>query len=89
LFNLFKKVIQNIYIINIVYSFINSKFEIIYPFEASEGHPKFAISRRNKSIVESADVIVCCVEKDYGGAYNAYKYAQKKEKTIINLLDFV
>ena len=68
---------------------LNSKFEILYPFKASEGHPKFAISRRNKYIVQSADVLVCCIEKDYGGAYSAYKYAQKQEKTVINLPDFV
>lgn len=65
---------------------LDSKFEIIYPDEVSIGHPKFAITRRNKYIAQSADTIICYIERNIGGAYNAIKSAKQNEKTIINLI---
>ena len=54
--------------------------------EASErSHPKGAITARNRYMVQRSELVVCCVEKQYGGAYNAVKYAKQIGKSIINL----
>lgn len=49
--------------------------------------PKFAISKRNKWMISEADVVIAYVKKQYGGAYMALKYAQKRKKHIINLAE--
>ena len=44
--------------------------------ECVEGlHPKSAIGRRNKWMVEECDLFICYVERKNGGAYDALKYA--------------
>ncbi len=58
--------------------------EIIYP-EIEDKPPKFAIIYRNKWMVEKADFVIACVEHDWGGAYQTYKYAKKKDKGILTL----
>ena len=50
-------------------------------------HPKGAITKRNRWMVEQADLFVCFVEREEGGAYTAMKYAKKLEKQIINLAE--
>ena len=58
--------------------------EIIYP-EIEDKPLKFAISYRNKYMVERADVVVAFVEREGGGAYQTYKYAKRKGKVVYNL----
>ncbi len=58
--------------------------EIIYP-EIEKAPPRFAISYRNKWMVEQADLVVAYVKNTYGGAYQTYRHAQRKKKEIINL----
>ncbi len=56
----------------------------IYP--PLENVPKrFAISRRNKWMVEQADMVIACVDHDWGGAAKTLEYAVKKGLHIINL----
>ena len=50
-------------------------------------HPKGAITKRNRWMVEQADLFVCYVEREEGGAYTAMKYAKKLDKPIINLAE--
>lgn len=58
--------------------------EILYP--AIENVPyKFAISARNKYIVDSSDLIISYVINKWGGAYSSLKYAEHKLKKIIYL----
>lgn len=57
---------------------------IIYP-EIEDKPIKFAITYRNKWMVEKADFVVCYIERDYGGAYQTYKYAKRKGKAIFNI----
>ena len=60
---------------------------ILYP--EIEGKPKrYAITYRNKYMVEVADYVVAYVSLDWGGAYKTYKYAQRKGKKIFNLAKF-
>ena len=48
-------------------------------------HPKGAITKRNRWMVEACDLFICYVEREDGGAYTAMKYAKKLEKKVINL----
>ena len=44
---------------------------------------RFAISRRNRWMVENSDVLVAYVTHDWGGAATTLKYAERKKKEII------
>jgi uncharacterized phage-like protein YoqJ len=57
---------------------------IVYP-EIEDKPPRFAISYRNKWMVEKADYVVCCIEHDWGGAYKTYLHAKRQKKPIINI----
>ena len=58
--------------------------EIFYP-NLEDKPLKFAISYRNKWMVEQADVIVAHVTHDWGGAATTLKYANRKNKKIISI----
>lgn len=62
-----------------------SDVEISYA--ASKVHPKAAIQIRNREMVDRADLILCCIEREQGGAWQTIQYAIKQEKDIINLYD--
>lgn len=58
--------------------------EILYP-EIENVPYKFAISARNKFIVNSSDLIISYVINSWGGAYSSLKHAEKLHKKIIYL----
>ena len=58
---------------------------VMIPECIGKTHPKGAITKRNRWMVEQADLFICYVEREEGGAYTALKYAKKLEKNIINL----
>lgn len=62
-----------------------SDVEISYA--ASKAHPKAAIQIRNREMVDCADLILCCIEREKGGAWQTVQYAIRQEKTVINLAD--
>ena len=49
--------------------------------------PKFAISARNKWMVEQSDAVVAFVNHDWGGAYATYRHAQRRSKEVFNLAE--
>ena len=54
--------------------------------EGIEGvHPRYAISWRNKWMVNESDIVICYVTHSWGGAARYVEMAEKKEKHIINL----
>lgn len=57
---------------------------IIYP-EIEDKPKRYAITYRNKYMVEKADFVVAYITHDWGGAYKTYKYAKRKKKSIINI----
>ncbi len=72
------------YIYNSYLSKINFSLydEIIYP--PIENSPKrLAILKRNEWIVNQSDLIIIHVETNFGGAYQALKYSERKNKQII------
>ena len=61
--------------------------EIWYPVR-DKTHPKAAITKRNRYMIENSDLLVAFVEKDRkGGAMTALKYAEKLGVDIINLAE--
>ena len=58
--------------------------EIIYPFQKNVPR-RFAISYRNRWMIEQADLVIAFVDHAWGGAYQTYLYAKKRNKKIINL----
>ena len=57
---------------------------IIYPC-LEHVPPRYAISHRNKWMIEQADVVICFVSHRYGGANAMYVGAKHKNKKIYNL----
>lgn len=63
----------------------NDYTNTIYP-EGIETVPKrFAISYRNKWMVEQSDIVITYVARTYGGAWQFKAMAERQEKTVIEL----
>ena len=61
--------------------------QIVYP--NLENVPlKFAISHRNRWMIEQADIVIAYITHTYGGAYATYRYAMQKKKEVFNLGSF-
>jgi len=69
------------------YDDIPKHYDTLFPEGLEEGPRRFAISKRNKWIVENSDYIIAYVRSGYGGAYDALKLAARRKKVIINLAD--
>ena len=48
-------------------------------------HPKAAIHKRNRWMVDRSDVLLACVHRDFGGAYETVQYAMRKGVPVLNL----
>lgn len=56
--------------------------DIIIPDELADVHPKAAIKARNRWIIDNSDIVLIYTLRNYGGAYDAKKYAERSRKTI-------
>ena len=54
-------------------------------YEASKAHPKSAIQIRNREMVDRANLVICYIEENRGGAWKTVQYAITKGKDIIKL----
>lgn len=61
--------------------------ETIYPEGLEDTPPRFAISKRNKWMVQQSEYVIAYVEHSLGGAAQFTEYARKKHRTVINLAD--
>lgn len=60
--------------------------EVVYP--PIEKTPyRFAITARNRWMVENSDTVITYVKKSSGGAYSAKHHAEKRGKMVINIVD--
>ena len=59
--------------------------DIIIPSILDGVHPKGAITKRNRWMVDESELIIAYITRDYGGAYNTVKYASRSNKRIINI----
>ncbi len=60
---------------------------VIIPECIEKAYPKGAIGKRNRWMAERADLLICYVQRERGGAYTALKYAKRLGKRIINLAE--
>ena len=60
---------------------------IIYP-EIEDKPLKLAIVYRNRWMIEKADLVIAYVDREWGGAYQSYRYALRKGKEILNLAEY-
>ena len=51
----------------------------------SSGHFKSAFQIRNRSMVDRSDLVVFCIDRSDGGAFQTAKYAKRIGKEYINL----
>ncbi len=66
--------------------FYESYYDSIIIPECLQGaHPKSAITRKNRWMIEQSDLVIVLVDKETGGAYTALKYAKQRNKTVICL----
>ncbi len=49
--------------------------------------PRFAITKTNQKAVDMCDFVISGVCRNYGGAYQAIRYAKRKQKTIIDICE--
>ena len=49
------------------------------------GHFRSAFGQRNRSMVDRSDLVICCIERNEGGAYETVKYARKNNKRVLNV----
>ena len=59
----------------------------IYPEGIELTPKKFAISFRNKWMINNSDIVVAYVSHSYGGAAQFLKYAKNHNKKIINIAE--
>ena len=56
-----------------------------YPEGMEIGPARFAIERRNRYLIDSADVCLCYVNHTLGGAYKFARMAKRRGLQVINL----
>ena len=62
-------------------------YDEIEVFDSAGRHFKAAFQARNRNMVDRADLVVFCVERNEGGAYQTMRYAIQQGKPYINLAD--
>lgn len=66
-------------------SYRNYYDEIEICLKSQASHYKGAYRIRNRDMVDRADLVVCCVQHEYGGAWETMIYAQRQGKCIADL----
>ena len=61
--------------------------ETLFPDGLEYSVPKFAISNRNRWMIDSSETVVTYVKHKYGGAASFEAIAQRKGKFVINLAE--
>lgn len=74
-----KDIITNTGYINLLYD------DIIVPTELADIHYKSVITKRNILMIEKSEIVIIYNIRDHGGAYQALKYAESKNKEIIRI----
>lgn len=62
-------------------------YDEIEVFDSAGKHFKAAFQARNRNMVDRADLVVFCVERNEGGAYQTMRYAIQQGKPYINIAD--
>lgn len=59
--------------------------DIIIPDELADIHPKAAIKARNRWIINNSDIVLIYTLRNYGGAYEAKRFAERNGKRLIKI----
>ena len=59
--------------------------EILIPAELDGIHPKAAIGLRNRWMVDRSDIVIAALHRDFGGAAEAVRYAEKVGKKVVRI----
>ena len=59
--------------------------DVIIPPELIGVHYKAAIKARNRWMIDNSDVVMAYTIRDYGGAFDAMKYAIKNGRNVIKI----
>lgn len=59
--------------------------DIVVPTELMGVHYKAAIKKRNRWMVDRADVVLAYIYRDFGGAFDTTRYAYRMGKPVLNL----
>ena len=68
-------------------SFLNLYDEIEICPQSANAYYKSAFQIRNQNMVDRSDLVLCCIEHESGGAYQAVQYAVRQQCGIINLAE--
>ena len=64
------------------------RFDDLTIFEIPQSTPrKLKIIKTNEAMINHCDILVCYINRTWGGAIKTFQYAKRKNKTIINLAD--
>ena len=66
-------------------SFLNLYDEIDICPQSADVYYKSAFQVRNQNMIDRSDLVLCCIEHESGGAYQAVRYARQQKCRIINL----
>ncbi len=67
----------------------DDSFETIYPEEFAGIHPKYAVVKRNRWMIDKSDYVVTYVTHTSGGAVRFKKLAQQKNRVVIDISNFI
>ena len=71
---------------NIIADYYNTMYDdVIIPPELIGVHYKAAIKARNRWMIDNSDVVMVYTIRDYGGAFDAMKYAIKNGRNVIKI----
>ena len=59
--------------------------DIIIPDELAGIHPKAAIKARNRWMIDKSDIVLIYTVRNFGGAYEAKRYAERNGKRLIKI----
>lgn len=68
--------------------YYNRRFDFVSVADVPETtHYRGRIKKTNEYMVDNSEYLICFVNKEWGGAVNTLKYAEKKKKHIINIAE--
>ena len=59
--------------------------EILIPAKLDGVYPKAAIGLRNRWMVDRSDIVIAALHRDFGGAAEAVRYAEKAGKEVVRI----
>ena len=72
--------------LNVNKAFYEAQYdEILIPAELEGIHPKAAIGLRNRWMVDRSDIVIAALHRDFGGAMEAVRYAERIGKIVCKI----